>query len=368
MKKILLLTFILSVAAIQYVAAQKKDTDNSLAYPPELLEQAREIHKKFLSVDTHTDTPLLFKRRKNFNIADNTTGLVDIPKMQSGRLDGVFMAAFVDQAARDVVSSDSAVQVIEQLIDGIYAQVERNPHLCEIATTPDDLSRLKAVNKKAIYIGIENGYGIGKEIGNLRHFRERGVTYLTLCHSYDNDICDTSSKTQNEWNGLSPFGREVVAEMNRLGMMIDLSHAGESTFWDVMKLSTKPVIASHSGCKAVFDHDRNLTDEQLRALAENGGVIQIYFVAPFIHPVRKEASIKDIMNHLEHAIKVAGIDHVGIGSDFDGGGGVIGCENAAELIHITAELLQRGYSEEDIAKIWGGNFLRVMKEVQDVGN
>jgi microsomal dipeptidase-like Zn-dependent dipeptidase len=193
-----------------------------------------------------------------------------------------------------------------------------------------------------------------------------GATYMTLCHSYDNDICDTSTNTKKEWDGLSPFGEEVVREMNRLGIMVDLSHAGESTFWDVMKLSTVPVICSHSSARALCNHDRNLTDEQLVALAKNGGVTQVCLLDMYINNDRKSASLVDAIEHIDHIVKVAGIDHVGIGSDFDGGGGIIGLEADNDLLQITVKLLEKGYSEEDIAKIWAGNFLRVMKAVQAV--
>lgn len=332
------------------------------------MEQAKKMHRNFLSIDTHTDTPTLMGRRKNFSIGDHTTAQVDLPKMEEGMLDAVFMAAFVGQGPRGRASSDSAVRVIDRYIDLVYRQVEANKDRCAIAYTAGDLERLKREGKKAILLGIENGYGAGKDITNLERFRKRGVNYITLCHVYDNDLCDTSSRTKKEWGGLSPFGKEVVKEMNRLGMIIDVSHAGESTFRDVVKLSRKPVIASHSGCKAIYNHNRNLSDDQLRALAVNGGVIQIYLVDNYLCTSRRKATLNDVLNHIDHAVKVAGIDHVGIGTDFDGGGGVEGCRHAGQLLNITAGLIERGYTEEEIAKIWGGNFLRVMREVEEEGS
>lgn len=325
--------------------------------------KAREIHTRFLSVDTHTDTPFWFKR-PGFSLADREVNMVNLPKMEEGCLDGVFLAAFIWQEKRDATSLQKAVDKTNALLQGIHDQVEKNKDLCGIARTPADLARLKQEGKKAFFIGIENGYGIGKDLSNIARFKKNGVNYITLCHSYDNDICDSSSRTEKEWGGLSPFGKEVVQEMNRQGVMIDLSHAAESSFWDVMKLSQVPVICSHSSARALCNHDRNLTDEQLRALTKNGGVVQVCLLDAYINKQKSKASVTDAIEHIDHIVKVAGIDHVGIGSDFDGGGGLIGCNGDNDLIQITVKLLEKGYTETDIAKIWGGNLMRVMTEVQ----
>ncbi len=329
-----------------------------------VFHQAKEMHKRFVSVDTHTDTPFWF-RRAGFDIAERERNRVNLPKMEEGKLDAVFLAAFIGQGERDDASLQAAVKKVEGLIEGIHQQAERNKDLCGIATNAEEIYQLKKEGKRAFLIGIENGYGIGKDLSNIAKFKAMGVNYITLCHSYDNDICDSSSKTKNEWNGLSPFGREVVAEMNRQGVMIDLSHASEKTFWDVIELSKTPIICSHSSAMAICKHDRNLTDEQLKALAKNGGVVQLCLLDSYINEDYKNACLMDAIEHIDHIVKVAGIDHVGIGSDFDGGGGIIGCEADNDLIQITVKLIERGYSEEDIAKIWGGNFLRVMTEVQN---
>lgn len=324
---------------------------------------AKEMHTRFLSVDTHTDTPFWFKR-PGFRIADRERNMVNLPKMEEGRLDGVFLAAFIWQEKRDPASLQKAVDKTVSLIEGIYKEAARYPDLCGIAVTPEDFVRLKKEGKKAFFIGIENGYGIGKDLANIARFKKMGVNYITLCHSYDNDICDSSTHTKKEWDGLSPFGEEVVREMNRQGIMVDLSHTAESTFWDVMKLSTVPVICSHSSARALCDHDRNLTDEQLRALAKNDGVVQVCLLNAYINPVKEKASVTDAVEHIDHIVKVAGIDHVGIGTDFDGGGGLIGCNGDNDLIQITVKLIEKGYSEEDLAKLWGGNLMRVLKKVQ----
>lgn len=325
--------------------------------------QAKELHKRMLSVDTHVDTPLWFGR-PGYSFADRERNRVNLPKMEEGMLDGVFLAAYIRQGERDETSLQKAVDHVTGIIRNIHSEVDKHSDLCAIARTAEDFARIKQQGKKTIFIGIENGYGIGKDIANLTAFKEMGVLYLTLCHSYDNDICDTSTRTLKEWDGLSPFGEEVVRELNRLGIMVDLSHAGESTFWDVLKLTSVPVICSHSSAKALCNSDRNLTDEQLQALAQNGGVAQVCLLDMYIHPDRKKASIVHAIDHIDHMVKVAGIDHVGIGSDFDGGGGILGCQADNDLIQITVKLLEKGYSEEAIAKIWGGNLLRVMTAVQ----
>lgn len=329
----------------------------------ETFHQAKEMHKHFLSVDTHTDTPFWFKRA-GFSIADRERNRVNIPKMQEGKLDGVFLAAFIGQGKRDEASLQEAVQKVTGLIEGIRKQAELNKDLCGIAVTNQDFIRLKNEGKKAFFIGIENGYGIGKDLANIAKFKAMGVNYITLCHSYDNDICDSSTHTKKEWDGLSPFGEEVVKEMNRQGIMVDMSHASEKAFWDVIKLSKAPIICSHSSSMAMCKHDRNLTDEQLKALAQNGGVAQVCLLDRYINEDYKNASLTDAIEHIDHMVKVAGIDHVGIGSDFDGGGGIIGCESDNDFIQITVKLIEKGYTEEDIAKIWGGNLMRVLDEVQ----
>lgn len=325
--------------------------------------QAKEMHKRFLSVDTHTDTPFWFKRA-GFSIADRERNRVNIPKMQEGKLDGVFLAAYIGQGKRDNASLQKAVEKVTSLIEGIRKQAELNKDICGIAITSKDFIRLKNEGKKAFFIGIENGYGIGKDLTNIAKYKAMGVNYITLCHSYDNDICDSSTHTKKEWNGLSPFGEEVVKEMNRQGIMIDISHASEKSFWDVIKLSKAPIICSHSSSKALCGSNRNLTDEQLKALAKNGGVAQVCLLDAYINKDSKNASVMDAVEHIDHMVKVTGIDHVGIGSDFDGGGGLIGCEGDNDLIQITVKLIERGYTEEDIAKIWGGNLMRVLDSVQ----
>ena len=328
----------------------------------EVYQRAKDIHTRILSVDTHTDTPLWFRGGHSVGLRKNNQ--VSVQKMEEGKLDAQFLAAFLGQGKRDEASSQKAVEKCRELIKGIYADVQKYPDACGIALTEADAWRLKSEGKKAFFIGIENGYAIGKDIKNIRMFKDMGVNYITLCHSWDNDICNSSTNTADASKGLTSFGRKVVKEMNKQGVLIDLSHASEGTFWDVMKLSKDPVFASHSGVKALCKSDRNLTDDQLRALAQNGGVIQICIFRNYQNEKPEEASIIDVVRHIDHAVKVAGIDHVGIGSDFDGGGGLLGCNGDNDMINITVHLLEMGYSEEDIRKIWGGNFFRILTQVR----
>ena len=270
---------------------------------------AKEIHRRILSLDTHTDTPLDFD--VSYNIGTREKTQVCLPKMREGKLDGQYLACWVRQGPCDEENSLKAIDRVDELIRHIYRQVEMNGEQCAIARTPDDLSRLKTEGKKAFYIGIENGYGIGKDLKNITRFHDAGVTYITLCHTRNNDICDSSSDTTARWNGLSPYGRKVVKEMNRLGIMIDLSHAAESTFWDVLKYSKAPVIVSHSSASAIYRHDRNLTDEQLRACRtwRCGSSLPGRRVS---EPDAKKTNLTDFMKHLLHMVEVAGIDHVAL--------------------------------------------------------
>ncbi len=211
-------------------------------------------------------------------------------------------------------------------------------------------------------LGIENGLALGGQLQNVAHFAERGVVYITLCHNGDNDLCD-SCRGSSMHGGVSRFCEQVIREMNRLGLMVDLSHASDKSFYDALKISRTPIVCSHSSCRSLCDHPRNLTDDQMRRLAQTGGVMQVTLYAGFLRKDSK-ATILDAISHLEHAIKIMGIDHVGLGTDFDGDGGIPGLANASELTLFTRQLLERRYSERDIQKIWGGNFLRVMGMVQ----
>lgn len=331
-----------------------------------LFAKAKDIHSRILSVDTHCDTPMGFARGGSLG-ARIDRQQVSIPKMNEGFLDAQFLAAFLSQKELDDASMKAAVERCQGIINAIYEEAAKYPDYCGIAVTEEDAIRLKAEGKKAFFIGIENGYGIGNDISNIKKYYDQGVNYMTLCHSYDNAICNSSTNTADENKGLTEYGKKVVKEMNKVGMVIDLSHASMGTFWDVMKYSKMPVVCTHSGAKDVFFHNRNLNDDQLRALAKNGGVIQVCIFASYMSSDRTKTSIDDVVAHIDHCVKVAGIDHVGIGSDFDGGGGVLGCRGSNDMIRITVKLLEKGYTEPEIKKIWGGNFFRVMNTCRKAG-
>ncbi len=323
---------------------------------------AKRVHEQILSLDSHCDTPMFFHEDIHFDNRDPKI-LVDLHKMTEGHLDATIMVAYLKQMERDAESLIKATEKANIILSQIEQMVEANKDCVAIAYTPDELYSNKRSGKKSIMLGIENGYAIGGDLSNVERFRKRGVVYMTLCHNGDNDICD-SAKGDGEHNGVSEFGEKVIREMNRVGMMVDLSHAAESSFYDALDISSTPIVCSHSSCRALCDHPRNLTDDQLRALSKAGGVAQITFYAGFLRENASEASIIDAVRHLNHAVDVMGIDHVGVGTDFDGDGGITGCASASELINFTRRLLAERYNVQDLEKIWGGNFLRVMRLVQ----
>ena len=374
-------------------------------------QKAAKIHEEVFTIDSHTDTPLkFFNGDYDIGIEHDGRkgeGKVDLPRMEKGGLDAVFFAVFIGQGDRDSLGHAKAFEKAEQIFEATHQEVEKNRKKAEIATTPKQGYKLEKKGKRAIYLGIENGYPIGNNLDNINHFYDLGARYITIVHSHNNDISDSSTdKVGPEYNGLSSFGEEVVERMNELGIMVDVSHASDSAFYDVLELSSKPVIASHSCARALCDNPRSLSDDMLKALAEKGGVIQMCILSDYVKKLeqsperiegkkafrkkhsdwsnytpeeRKQglkdwyqldvnfppnlATVSDAVDHIDHIVKVAGIDHVGIGTDFDGGGGLEDCFDASELGNITLELVKRGYSEEDIRKIWGGNFMRVFSEV-----
>ena len=313
--------------------------------------EAHQLHDRILTLDTHCDTPMLFPQGIHFDQRDPRI-LVDLHKMTEGRLDATIMVAYLPQPTEQPKAYADAI------FDQIEAITKQNSDYVRIARTPEELWANKRAGIKSIMLGIENGIALDGQLENLQHFAERGIVYMTLCHNGDNDICDSASRSQNTWGGVSPFGEQVIREMNRLGILVDTSHAGEKSFYDALDISSKPIVCSHSSARALCDHPRNLTDDQMRALAAKDGVAQTTIYHGFLRQ-DSEACILDVMEHLEHAIQVMGIDHVGLGTDFDGDGGVRGLADASELMLFTKQLLRRRYSEEDIQKIWGGNFLRV---------
>lgn len=326
---------------------------------------AKRVHEHVLTLDSHCDTPMFFDKGVELTRRDPQL-LVDFPKMREGHLDATTMVAYLPQGGRSEQEELQATQMAVKLLNEIETRVADAPNVA-LARTPADLYRHKLEGILSVMRGIENGYALGRDIDNVARFAQMGVVYITLCHNGDNDICDSARRSTNEHGGLSDFGRKVVAEMNRTGIMVDLSHAAESSFYDALACSTTPIVCSHASSRALCNHPRNLTDDQLRALAKAGGVAQVTLYHGFLRLDDDgiPATIDDGVRHLMHFIDVAGIDHVGIGTDFDGDGGVPGCACASELINFTRRLLAEGLTTTDLQKVWGGNWLRVMQLCQD---
>lgn len=343
---------------------------------------AKQLHTRILTLDTHCDTPMFFPQGVDFAKRDPRI-LYDLHKMTEGHQDAVTMAAYLPQPRigetfsskidveglkrfnpelTDVLNNLTPTSYADLIFNKIEKIVKDNNRYLSIARTPSDLYEDKRKGRKSIMFAIENGLALEGDLANVKYFAQRGVTYITLCHNGDNDICD-SARGSNLHGGVSKFGAAVIREMNRNGIMVDLSHGAEKSFYDALEISSLPIVCSHSNSKTLCNVPRNLTDDQLRALAKKGGVAHITLYHGFL---RKEgtASVLDAIAHLEHAISIMGIDYVGIGTDFDGDGTVCGMADASEMINFTRHLLARKYSERDIEKIWGGNWLRVMAQVQ----
>lgn len=334
-----------------------------------LFGEAKRTHATTLTLDTHCDTPMFFSQGIRFEERDPRI-LVDLHKMDDGRQDAVTMVAYLPQpgegqsfAEVSQFGTESPKAYADLIFDKIEDIATRNADYISIARTPEDLYANKRDGRKSIMLGIENGLAIEDNLDNINHFARRGIVYITLCHNGDNAICDSARRSKATNGGVSAFGADVIHRMNDLGIMVDMSHAGEKSFYDALSISRAPIVCSHANCRALCDVPRNLTDDQLRALAAKGGVAHITLYHGFLRTAG-EASILDVLDHLEHAISIMGIDHVGIGTDFDGDGGVNGMADSSEIINFTRLLLRRRYSQQDIARIWGGNWLRVMNEIK----
>ena len=377
-------------------------------------QTAEQIHQEVLTIDTHTDSPLNltdpdFDIGKKHSYEESRTSL-DFPRMEEGNLDAAFFAVFIDQKERTPEGYKKARQRANQLFTEIKESVNANPEMATLAKTPEDAYNIEKKGERAIYIGIENGYPIGKDLSYVNKYYDMGARYITLCHSSNNDICDSSTDPEGpEHNGLSDFGEKVVQRMNKLGMIVDVSHISDEAFFDVIEQSKAPIMASHSGVRTLRDHPRNLSDSMLTALEKNNGVIQIclfssYLIKPGPNPARDSAikalrkkydnfeglseermarareewramqekypremaTVDDVVDHIDYVVEHIGLEHVGIGTDFDGGARVEDCLDVSEIGNITRELVKRGYSKGEIEKIWGGNFMRVFRQVVEV--
>ena len=342
-----------------------------------IVERARLIHKKVVTIDTHVDIPFHYATQFA-DPARRDTFRVDYPKMREGGLDAVFFVVYVGQGARSREGTEVARDLALTKFAAIRRAVESHKATISLALHASDVGRIARTGKLVAAIGIENGYVIGTDLSLIARYHALGARYMTLTHNGTNEIGDPAinlpGDKPGEWGGLSPFGRQVVAEMNRVGMMIDISHNSKQTMLQAVALSRSPVIASHSGVRALRDHTRNLDDEQLDAIRKNGGVVQCVALGAFVKDTtRREgesrippANVQDFVNHIDYVVKRIGIDHAGISSDFDGGGGINGWQDASQTFNVTLELVKRGYSASDIEKIWGGNLIRVWKENERV--
>ncbi len=388
-------------AAVVTAAAQDPDAA--------LVARARRVHDRVLTLDTHDDIdPEHFTPACNYT--SRLTTQVNLPKMQQGGLDVAFFIVYVGQGPLTAEGYADAYRQATAKFDAIHRLTDvLAPAKIGLALSPADVTRIAATGRKVAVIGVENGYSLGTDVSRVREFYARGARYLSLAHNGHSQLADsnTGDATGDAPNrGISPLGREVIAEMNRLGMMVDVSHPSKAAMLQAAALSKAPIIASHSAVRALTDHSRNMDDAMLQALKASGGVIQVVAFsnyvrppgsaapaaggrggargappgaapAPFVCPIEpadappkaaqaSRATVKDFVDHIDYAVRVIGIDHVGISSDFDGGGGVEGWDSAAESFNVTLELVRRGYRDGDIAKLWSGNLLRVWRDVEKV--
>jgi membrane dipeptidase len=372
------------------------------------------LHETLFTIDTHIDTPTASILRDGWELGERhdyatDRSQCDLPRMREGGVDALVFATYVGQFARTPTGLAAAHDRAVRCIEKTHEAVRKNDAACALALTADDGLRLKAAGKRAIYLSIENAYSLGRDLGNVQKFHGLGIRMLGLTHMLNNDVADSSTDPRGpEWNGLSPLGREMVAEANRLGLVLDASHASDDALRDLLSCSRAPVVLSHSGPRAIADHPRNVGDDLLRELAAKGGVLQInalpvalvtsplngrtaaiagvlmefkdrvlsaqtlldedhaYDVACADHP-NPPVTFDDFIRHIEYAVEVMGIDHVGIGCDLDGGGGSFNkLRDVTDYPNITAALMARGWSEEWLAKLWGQNTLRVMRAAAKV--
>lgn len=322
----------------------------NLVSEAKLYHRARSFHNHYLTLDSHVDTPSILVGNP---CADNLQPKVDFNGMITGGVDLVFMAAYVAQG------SESPFDQVLRMFDATDAYVATHQEDMQLIYNTSVVNEVKKRGQKMVCKAVENGYAIGDDLHKLEVLAQRGVKYMTLCHNGDNLICDSALKSNRTYGGLSDFGIEVVREMNRLGITVDVSHASDDAIAQVLEISENPIIASHSSCRAIYNHPRNLPDELLRAIADKGGVVQICMYHGFLK--EKGATIADFVDHIDHAINVMGVDHVGIGTDFDGGGEVVGCRSTSQLLRVTMEMMTRGLAIKQLEGIWGKNLLKVIR-------
>lgn len=368
-------TIALTVAMMN--AMENKSTD------AQLKAKADELAHELLLIDTHQDTPYRLAKHPDDVSIRTTEGQFDYPRAKEGGLDALFMAVYVPPEREE---EGNARQFADDTIDLIERLTQEHPQQFVLARSPADIKSQFGQGPLSVAIGMENGAPIEGDLANLHHFYDRGVRYITLCHSKCNHICDSSYDTERQWHGLSPFGKRLIAEMNRIGMMIDVSHISDEAFYQVIEYSRTPVVATHSSCRHFTPGwERNMDDDMIRLLAEHGGLIQItfgsIFVSPEVHRRYRDnhergeknplgqATVADVADHIDHAVSLVGIDHVGLGSDFDGVGNLPeGLTDVSGYPNLIYELLKRGYTEEQLGKICSGNLLRVWSVIQDAAD
>lgn len=409
MKKLILLMSALLLAACGGPSAPERDEGYDVAE-----QNYRELHHRLLVMDSHLDTPANLSNPDFDILADNPTKLgrvqVDLPKMERGGLDGGFWVIYTPQGPLNVTSYEAAKLAALKRSDEILQLIEMHPNEFELATTADDAERIAASGKKIVYKSIENSYPLGTDLGMIEEFYNCGVRLIGPVHFMDNQFADSATDlSASDLGGLTPLGEELIREANRLGMMIDASHAADSALEAIMEVSSTPVVLSHTGVSSLYDHPRNISDDLLRKVAADGGVIQINALGAYIEDLEPPAerveamealseefngispfdlssnererylarrqeinetypmplsSFEVFMDQMLHALAIVGPDHVGMGADWDGGGGVAGMEDVSDLPKVTERLLEEGYSKEDLEKIWGGNLLRIMRQAE----
>ena len=372
----LLLFFVILMSACgQETEAQENSRQTSDALSSmseqELVAYANDLHERILTLDTHDDIPF------NFATPEVDPGVwgtrqMDIPKMKKGKLDVGTFIVYVGQTARTPANYEKAKADAMTKFNAIHRMAkEMYPEDIELALVAEDVQRIHDSGKLVAALAIENGYVIGKDLSLIKKYKDLGAHYMTLSHNGHNDISDSCNPreqfgdSRTEHNGISDFGAEVIAEMNRVGMMVDVSHISMEAAIEAARLSEAPIIASHSSTKALHNVSRNMSDEAMMALKDTGGVINIVALDSFLKR-GENVGVADLVDHIDYAVQLIGIDHVGISSDFDGGGGIIGWDDASESPNVTLELVKRGYSESEIEQLWSGNYLRAWKEAERI--
>ena len=422
----------LSAAAVLFITALTGLAGAQQASDSALVAKARAIHDRVIALDTHVDIDPHNFTTDHPNYTDRLTTQVNLPKMLDGGLDAVFFSIFVGQGPLTPEGYQRAYDADMEKFAAVHRLAEQlAPDKIEIAYRADDVARIAAKGKKVALMGVENAYGIGTAITNIKKFYDQGARYMSLAHNGHSQMSDSNTGERDGvwlYHGLSPLGKQAVAELNRVGIMIDISHPSKESMMQTLALTKAPIIASHSAVRALCDVSRNLDDEQLLALKKNGGVVQMVAFSSYVKqapppsaertqalaalrtefglppaagagggggggrgaglqslpaekraeyqrrvaqvdsqfPPPPRATVKDFVDHIDYAVKLIGVDHVGISSDFDGGGGVDGWSQASETFNVTLELVRRGYTEEQISKVWSGNLLRVMRDVEKV--